>query len=135
MASVLYVTNNTALTVGTGANITPSSIIHRNCQSQANLENGNIVIKGMGYFNIDVTLTFSSASTGTVKVALYKDSNAIDGATSSTTISTASTEVRSLSFSCEILNNCKCSISTISLTNLGIPITTSNVAIRVKRDS
>lgn len=135
MASVLYVTNNTALTAGTGDNIALTSIIHKNCQSQANLENGNIIIRGPGYFNIDVTLTFNSASTGVAKVSLYKDGNAINGATSSTTISTASTEVRSLSFSCEILNNCKFSTSTISLINLGIPITTSNVAIRVKRDS
>lgn len=135
MASVLYAVNNTTQSVLTNANISPGILIHRNCQSQIALNGSNIDISGIGYFTADVSVTFTAPVAGNVTIALYADGSPIPGATATETITTASTEVRSIAFTTEILKNCCKNITTLTLVNTGVAITTSNVAIRVKRDA
>jgi hypothetical protein len=136
MASVLYVVNNTTQTVLANGTVLPGTVVHKNCNSQATLSGNAINVLGTGYFTIDVSATFTGAAAGEATLQLYKDGVAIPGAVGSQTITTADTEYRSISFTCEILKSCNCnSISTITLVNTGVGLTLSNVAIRVKRDA
>ncbi len=136
MASVLYLVNNTTQTVLANGTILPGTTIHRNCQSQASLSGNAINIIGSGYFNVDVSVTFTGSAAGDVSVQLYKDGTAIPGAAGTQTITTASTEYRTISFNVEVLKPCSCnSLMTLTLVNSGIEATYTNVAIRVKRDA
>lgn len=135
MASVLYIVNNTTQTVSSGGTVLPGTVVHKNCQSQANLSGNAINILGNGYFTIDVSATFTG-STGTATLQLYKNGVAIPGAIASQTITTADTEVRSISFTSEVLKYCNCYDNTaISLVSSGVDLSITNVAIRVKRDA
>ncbi len=133
MASVLYVVNNTAQNVVENGTVALGNIVHRNCQSQANLQGNAINIIGTGYFTIDVTATFTG-SVGTATLQLYQNGVAIPGAVASQTITTADTETRSISFTVEILKRCGCNYMPITLVNTGTELSITNVAIRVKRD-
>lgn len=136
MASVLYVVNNTTQTVLANGTILPGTTVHKNCQSQASLSGNAINIVGSGYFNVDVSVTFTGTAAGDAVIQLYKDGSLVTGATATETITTASTEYRTISFSAEILKSCPCSnLVTLTLMNTGIGITVTNVAIRVKRDA
>ena len=53
--------------------------VHRNAQSQANLNGDAISIAGNGYFNVDVTITFNGA-VGDAEISLYKDGYQVPGA-------------------------------------------------------
>lgn len=136
MASVLYLVNNTTQTVLENGTVVPGTVVHRNCQSQATLSGNSINIVGTGYFNVDVSVTLAGSEAGNAVIQLYKDGAAVPGATGTQTITTASTEYRTISFSAEILRQCACAgMTSITLVNTGIGVTITNVAIRVKRDA
>lgn len=135
MASVLYLVNNTTQTVTTDQVINPGFVKHRSCGSQAML-NGNVInISGSGYFVIDVNTTFTAPIAGNITVSLYKDGILIPGATATETVTTATTQFRSISYSVEILNKCCDANSSITLVNNGDAADFTNVTVRVKRDA
>jgi hypothetical protein len=136
MASVLYLVNNTTQTVLENGTVVPGTVIHRNCQSQATLSGNSINIVGTGYFNVDVSVTLAGSEAGNAVIQLYKDGAAVPGAIGTQTITTASTEYRTISFSAEILRQCACAgMASVTLVNTGIGVTITNVAIRIKRDA
>lgn len=136
MASVLYVVNNTTQTVAANGTIALGTTVHRNCQSQARVNGNAINIVGAGYFTIDVSATFTAATTGDVTIQLYQDGVAVQGATATGTVATASTQIISVSFTSEILKQCNCNQPlSLTLVNTGAEATYSNIAIRVKRDA
>lgn len=134
MATVLYTVNTSSQTVATGNQIGLGRTAHRNCQSQALLNGDSINVSGTGYFVVDATVTFTG-SAGTAAISLYRDGEAVPGATASATIGTADTETHTLSFTAEMLKApCKPYVS-LTLVSTGVALTVTNVAVRVKRDA
>ncbi len=87
---------------------------------------------GSNFYLVNVTATFTAPATGVVALTLQQNGSNVVGATASTTISTATTEVRSLSFSAIVRTfNSGNIVDTLTLLNSGVAITLANVAVSV----
>lgn len=91
----------------------------------------SIIDCGSNYYLVNVTATFTAPAAGTVTLTLQQNGVDVVGATASTTVSTASTEVRSLSFSAIVRTFNNSSIDSLTLVNKGVAITVANTAISV----
>lgn len=85
------------------------------------------------YYLVTVTATFTAPAAGVVTLNLQQNGNVVTGATASTTITTADTEVRSLSFSKYIKTFNGCGIDTLSFVNAGVAATFSNIDVTVSK--
>ena len=135
MASVLYVVNNTTQSVDANGVINLGTIIHKNNQSQANVSGNNIVIKGTGYFNISVNLTYTASATGDVVTQVYVNGTPVTGAITTNTVATASTQSIRANINTEILKAYHCNDTIITIVNTGIAASYTNIAVRIKRDA
>lgn len=87
---------------------------------------------GSNFYLVNVTVTFTAPAAGTVTVALQQNGAAVVGGAASTTVSTATTEVRSLSFAAIVRTfNSQNIIDTLTLLNSGVAITVTNAAMTV----
>ena len=84
-----------------------------------------------GYLAI-VNATFTAPAAGTVALNVSRNGTPIDGATASTSVATANTEVRSLSFA-TIVKSVPSAPDTITLVNSGVAATFSNVEFDIYR--
>ena len=78
-----------------------------------------------------VTATFTAPVAGVISIALQQNGTAVTGASASTTITTASTEVRSLSFSAIVRTYNSAGIDALSIVNTGLAATYSNIDMTV----
>lgn len=87
---------------------------------------------GSNFYLVNVTATFTAPVAGDVTLALQQNGSAVIGGTASTTITTATTETRSLSFSAIVRTyNSQSIVDVLTLVNSGVAITLSNVAMSV----
>lgn len=87
---------------------------------------------GSNFYLVNVTVTFTAPAAGTVTVALQQNGAAVVGGAASTTVSTATTEVRSLSFAAIVRTfNSQNIVDTLTLLNSGVAITVTNAAMTV----
>lgn len=128
--SNLYAVNTASTTVNANATIPLSTIIRRYGCS-LDLVNGGAVIKSAGYYLVNATITFTSDSTGDAVISLLDDGVAVVGATASATVTTATTEVNTVSITAIVRSLCGSLPDTLTLSNTGIAIITSNVALDV----
>lgn len=84
-----------------------------------------------GYLVI-VNATFTAPAAGTVALNVSRNGTPIDGATASTSVATANTEVRSLSFA-TIVKSVPSAPDTLTLVNSGVAATFSNVEFDIYR--
>lgn len=120
--------------VASGATIPLSSVIRRRgCELE--LLGNNIMVKdcGSNYYLATITVTFTAPVAGVVTVNLQQNGVNIPSATASTTITTASTEVRSLSFVIPIRTFCGQNVTNISAVNAGVSATFTNVSVSVEK--
>lgn len=108
-----------------------STIVRRRGQVLTN-NNNSIVMNRPGYYKVNATITFTSSATGTATIKAQKNGVDLVGMTASTTIATATTEVRSLAISGIVRVMCSEGFGTLTLVNSGITITSSNVEIDVE---
>lgn len=101
----------------------------------------SISIQHPGMYTITVTATFSAPAAGNVTLQLYEDGAAIPGALATETITTAATEVRTVSFTYTILVNCNRVLNStdivknISVVNTGVEADFTNVVVNVLKIS
>lgn len=101
----------------------------------------SISIQHPGMYTITVTATFSAPAAGNVTLQLYEDGAAIPGALATETITTAATEVRTISFTYTILVNCNRVLNStdivknISVVNTGAEADFTNVMVNVLKIS
>lgn len=87
---------------------------------------------GSNYYLVNVTATFTAPVAGDVILTLQQNGTNVVGATASTTIGTASTEIGSLSYSAIVRTfGGQNIIDTLSLVNAGVAITLLNVDMSV----
>lgn len=108
-----------------------TTIIRRRGQVLTN--NGNsIVLNRPGYYKVNATLTFTTPVAGNITAKIQKNNVDLSSMTASTTITTATTEIRSLAISGIVRVTCGEGFATLTLINSGVAITTSNVEIDVE---
>lgn len=129
--SLIYLASPNPNTVLEGAILPLNTIVRRRgCSIQ---KSGDSVILGSsGYYHVSVTETFTAPVAGTVTLEGRIDNIPVTGATASTTITTANTEVRSLSYDFIVRVNCCNGPVTLSFINAGVAINTSNIAVAVE---
>ena len=129
--SLIYLVTPTTSSVATNGVLPLTTIVRRrgSCIQQSN---DSIVLGSPGYYRVSITSTFTAPTAGTVALSLRQDGVQIQGATASTTITTATTEVRSLSLDTIIRVPCCGAPVTITAVNTGVAITTSNIGINVE---
>ena len=131
MESLIYmITPNEASVLGNGV-LPLTTIARRLGRGVAN--NGNSVLLNMaGYYEISVSATFTAPVAGDVSIKVQAGGVDVAGATATTTITTASTETRSLAFS-TIVRVLPCvGPVDITLINGETAINTTNISLSVK---
>lgn len=132
--SLINVATTSSVSVVTNGTLPLATIVRRR-GNDVNLSGNSIAITdcGSNYYLVNVTATFTAPTAGTVILNLQQNGTNVPGATASTTITTASTEVRSLSFSAVVRTfNC-CGIDSLSIVNSGVGATFTNIAIQVEK--
>ena len=118
--------------------VVSTTVIHRengNSSSEIDLVGNAIVIETgcrcRPRYNIDAKITFTGATAGLATLSVYKNGVAIPLASASETITTPTTEVRTVTIPCGTLTD-KCSNNVYTIVNTGaIAITVSNASINV----
>ena len=129
--SLIMMTTTTASSVLANG-IIPLTTINRRRGGVVNGGTNSVLLGRPGYYKINANITFTAPAAGIVAVKLQKSGLDVVGATASTTITTATTEVRSLSISALVRVFCNEDLATLTLVNNGVAITTSNVEIDVE---
>lgn len=129
--SLIYLTTPSAASVPANG-VLPLTTIVRRRGSSIQQSNDSVVLGAPGYYRVSVSATFTAPAAGVVSLSIRQDGVQIQGATASTTITTATTEVRSLSFSAIVRVPCCGSPVTLTVVNNGVAITTSNIAFDVE---
>lgn len=130
--SNIYVATTTSTAVVSGATLPLNTIVRRRgCDIN---QSGNAVAItdcGSNYYLVNVSATFTAPVAGTVTLNLQQNGTDVTGGTASTTITTATTEVRSLSFSAIVRTFNSIGIDSLSIVNSGVGVTLSNVTMSV----
>lgn len=130
--SAIYTANTASTVVAVGSAVPLGSIIRRfGCGVSYN---GNAIsLNERGYYDIDVGVTFTAADAGNVTITVYQDGVAVPGATATATITTATTQVESVTIPAivRVLNSCASSQITVVVS--GTAATFSNVAVTVEK--
>lgn len=132
--SLIYVATTTPSAVVANGTLPLATIVRRRGRD-VNLSGNSIAITdtGSNYYLVTVTATFTAPVAGTIALALQQNGVAVTGATVSTTITTATTEVRSLSFSAIVRTFNDCTIDSLTVVNSGLAATFSNIAVAVEK--
>ena len=129
--SLIYLVTPSASSVVSDG-VLPLTTIVRRRGSSVQQSNDSIILGDAGYYHVSVSVTFTAPATGVVSLKLLQDGMPVQGATASTTISTATTEVASLSFDAVVRVSCCGAPVTLTLVNSGVAISSSNIAIDVE---
>ena len=129
--SLIMMTTTTANSVLANG-IIPLTTIQRRRGQVVESNSNNITLNRPGYYKINASVTFTAPAAGVMSVKLQKNGVDITGLTASTTITTATTEVRTLNISGIVRVFCNEGFSTITLVNNGLAMTTSNVEMDIE---
>ena len=129
--SLIYLATPSTSTIPSGS-VLPFSTIVRRRGGSIQQSNDSILLGEGGYYRVSVNAVFTAPTAGVVTLRLLQDGVAVQGATASTSITTATTEVDSLFFSAIVRIPCCGSPVTLTVVNSGVAITASNIAIDVE---
>lgn len=132
MANSLIMMGTTTATDVLENGVVPMNSILRRRGQVLTSNSDNIFLNRPGYYKVNASVTFISAETGVATLVLQKDNVNIPSLTASTSVDTATTEVSTLNISGIVRVNCGEGFASLSLVNIGIPITTSNVEIDIE---
>ena len=100
----------------------------------------SVSLQQSGIYHLTITAVASGDVAGTITLQLLEDGNAVDGAFSSQTITTPTTELRTFVIDYFILVNSSCILNqvstiakTISVQNTGIDATFTSVVFNVEK--
>ena len=125
---LITTTNESVLLNG----IIPLETIARRRGCACQKSGDGVLLTKPGYYKITGSVTFTAPAAGVATIAAKKDGAAIPGVTASTTITTATTENRTLNISGIIRVGCCGGEPTITLVNTGVAVTISNVSLDVE---
>ena len=128
---LIYLATPSVATVPSEGTLPLTTIVRRRGQN-IQQSSDSILLGAPGYYHVSVSTTFTAPATGVATHTLRVDGVAVQGATASTSIATATTQVASLSFEGIVRVPCCEAPETLTVTNDGVDITTSNIAIAVE---
>ena len=128
--SNIFAVNTTSAAVVANGTLPLSTIVRRYGCSE-NLSGNSISLSESGYYLVNISATFTAPTAGVVSIALQDDGVAVPGATASTTITTATTEVRTLNITAIVRVFCNSAPDALTIVNTGVAATFSNIAIDV----
>lgn len=113
--------------------ILPLQTIVRRRGCDINMSGNSVAITdcGSNFYLVTITVTFTAPAAGIVTLNLQQNGVNVVGATASATVTTAATEVRSLSFSAIVRTFNNNSIDALTVVNAGVAATFSNIDISV----
>lgn len=130
--SLIFKVTTTPATILAGG-ILPLTTIARRRGRLITSENDSISLNAPGYYKVTVTVTASGSEAGDVVLNVLKNGIEIPGLTASETITTATTELRTLTISGTVRVLCGEGSAVLTLVNAStIGITTSNVSVAVE---
>ena len=110
------------------------------CLDTYRTNSNSIAIQHSGFYHVTVTATFTAPAAGVVTLQLAENGVLVPGALASETITTATTEVRSVAIDYYVLVNkgCVAGVPTaltknISVVNTGVPSTVTNYVVNVEQ--
>lgn len=130
--SVIYAGNNaTQITTVAGSVVAFNNVVRRyGCN--LGLSGGNVTLQGQGYYDVDVNITFTGISAGTLTVQVYKDGVAIPYANASVT--TGADTINNLNIPCIVRECGCCDCSTITVVAGGVDVNITNAGIVVSKE-
>lgn len=129
--SLIYLATPSTATVAENGVLPLTTIVRRRGQ-YIQQSNDSVVLGAPGYYHVTVSATFTAPVAGDVTFELRQDNLPVSGGTATQTITTAETEVRSISFESIIRVPCCAAPVTLSVVNTGVAITTSNISLAVE---
>lgn len=128
----IYVTNTTSTSV-LADSVIPLTTVVRNRGCIFNLSGESVTISdcGSNYYLVLVDATFTAPATGDVIVTLRQNGVNVTGGSATETISTASTESRSVSITAIVRTYNNRSIDSLTLVDTGVGATFTNVTMSV----
>lgn len=129
--SLIMMTTTTANSVLANG-VVPLTTISRRRGQVINGGTNSVLLGRPGYYKVNASVTFTAPVAGIITAKAQKNGVDLVGMTASTTITTATTEVRTLNISGIIRVFCSEDLATLTLVNSGLAITTSNVEIDVE---
>lgn len=132
MKSLIYTANTAGAAVAVGNTVPLGSVVRR--YGQCISANGSIInLREPGYYDVDISITFTAAAAGDVSFTLLQDGVAVPGATASTTITTAETQIENVGIEATVRVMC-CGNANLSVLVGGTAATTvSNMAVQVTK--
>lgn len=128
--SNIYAVNTTSTAVVANAVVPITTIVRRYGQG-TNLLGNAVTLNETGYYLVNVSATFTAPVAGTVAISLQDDGANVPGATGASTITTATTQSQTISFTAIVRVFCGNAPDALTLVNTGVAATFSNVAIDV----
>lgn len=130
--SLINVATTNSTSVLAGATLPLATVVRRR-GCDVNLSGNSVALTdcGSNFYLVNVTATFTAPVAGVISLALQQNGTDVTGATASTTITTASTEVRSLSFAAIVRTYNSAGIDALSIVNTGLAATFSNIDMTV----
>ena len=128
--SLIFMINNSTSSVLENG-IIPISVIARRRGRIIQEGSNSIVLNAPGYYKVNLSVTFTAPVAGNVSISLNNNGVPVQGITGSETITTAETEVRTITLSGVVRTFCN-SVSSLTIVNTGVAIETSNVAIDIE---
>lgn len=143
MSRILGLKNTFTQVVDEGALIDLGAVYRKyckkiNCVKTFDVTSNSVALQETGMYLVDVNATFTAEAAGDVTIQLYENGIAIPGALATETITTPTTEARSISFSYIVSVDCGCILNNqtvlskvLSLVNTGVEATFSNVVVNI----
>lgn len=131
--SVIYVANTSNASVVAGGTIPLPTIVRRKGCNLAGSGTGVIVTNRNrcdDYYDVEVSVTFTAVAEGDVTINLLQDGVQVVGGTASVTVTTAGTQIVSVSFPATIKVSCANSPDVLALTS-SAAITVRNATMQV----
>ena len=130
--SLIDVSTTTSTAVVAGGAL-PLATVTRRRGSDIAVSGNSIALTdcGSNYYLVTVNATFTAPVAGVITLNLQQNGVNVVGATASTTITTATTEVRSLSFEKVIRTFNTNGLDSLSVVNAGLAATFSNIDVSV----
>lgn len=132
--SNIYVATTSSSAVVANGTLPLATVVRRR-GNDVNLSGNAVAITdcGSNYYLVSVNATFTAPAAGIVTLNLQQNGVNVTGATASVTVTTPTTEVRSLSFTAIIRTFNSQGIDALSIVNAGVAATFSNITMTVEK--
>lgn len=129
--SALFAITPTVSEVAAGGAL-PLTTVARRITPRITLGSDSANVAVPGYYELTATVTFTAAAAGDVTIAAYQNGEAIPGIVATETITTPTTETRTITL--HGLVRVRCEPLSVTLVNVSeVAITTTNIALSLVR--